>query len=383
MVSFYNHIDKASGKEISVKRVRISDLRPGMKTGEDVFSYNNQMIVPKGSVLDDKMITRLEFYSVLAVRIMDEEDGAQSDDQNEPQAGEITPSSNYSQRVRSSKQFKKFEQSFLANTETFKENLRDIAEGGKDIDSQAMINSITGLIAEDMTGVSVFDMLHNMRQYDDFTYMHSMNVSLICNVFGKWLGMSKADVDILTLGGLLHDIGKLKIPDNIIRKPDKLSPAEYNIIKTHSLQGYNILKEKTIDDNVRQCALMHHERCDGSGYPLGLTDDKINTYAKIVAIADVYDAMTAARVYRGPLCPFKVISIFESEGLQKYDGHYLLTFLEHVATTYMNNTVRLNNGMEGDVIFMNKNQYSRPMLQCGDKFIDLSREPELYIETFV
>ena len=384
MVSFYNQINvKLPVRRFPVKRVRISDLRPGMKTGEDVFSYNNQMIVPKGSVLDDKMITRLEFYSVLAVRIMDEEDGAQSEDQNEPQAGEIAPSSNYSQRVRSSKQFKKFEQSFLANTETFKEKLRDIAEGGKDIDSQAMINSITGLIAEDMTGVSVFDMLHNMRQYDDFTYMHSMNVSLICNVFGKWLGMSKADVDILTLGGLLHDIGKLKIPDNIIRKPDKLSPAEYNIIKTHSLQGYNILKEKTIDDNVRQCALMHHERCDGSGYPLGLTDDKINTYAKIVAIADVYDAMTAARVYRGPLCPFKVISIFESEGLQKYDGHYLLTFLEHVATTYMNNTVRLNNGMEGDVIFMNRNQYSRPMLQCGDKFIDLSREPELYIETFV
>ena len=104
---------------------------------------------------------------------------------------------------------------------------------------------------------------------------------------------------------------------------------------------------------------------------------------KVVAIADVYDAMTAARVYRGPLCPFKVISIFESEGLQKYDGHYILTFLEHVATTYMNNRVRLNNGLEGDVIFMNRNQYSRPMLQCGDQFIDLSREPDLYIETFV
>ena len=102
-----------------------------------------------------------------------------------------------------------------------------------------------------------------------------------------------------------------------------------------------------------------------------------------MAIADVYDAMTAARIYRGPLCPFKVISIFESEGLQKYDGHYILTFLEHVATTYMNNRVRLNNGMEGDVIFMNRNQYSRPMLQCADKFIDLSKEPDLYIETFV
>ncbi|MCR5687229.1 MAG: HD-GYP domain-containing protein [Lachnospiraceae bacterium] len=365
-----------------MKRVRISELRPGMKTAEDVYSYNNQMIVPKGSTLDDKMITRLEFYSVLAIRIMDETD----DVKTESTASESRPSDDniaYFQKVRNSKQFKKFEASFLENAEVFKESLKNIADNGAEIDSRQLINSITSLITADMTGVSVFDMLHNMRQYDDFTYMHSMNVSLICNVFGKWLGMSEEDVDILTLGGLLHDIGKLRIPDNIIRKPDKLSPAEYNIIKTHSLQGYNILKDKNINDNVKQCALMHHERCDGSGYPLGLTSDKINSYAKIIAIADVYDAMTAARIYRGPLCPFKVISIFESEGLQKYDSHYILTFLEHVATTYMNNRVRLNNGMEGDVIFMNRNQYSRPMLQCGDKFIDLSREPDLYIETFV
>ena len=362
-----------------MKRLRISDLRPGMKTGEDVFSYNNQMIVPKGSTLDDKMITRLEFYSVLAVRVMEESDETASTEVS----GDIAEDSHYFQRVKNSKQFKKFEKSFLEVADGFKDKLKSIAEGGAEIDGRSMVDSITSLIEGDMTGVTVFDMLHNMRQYDDFTYVHSMNVSLICNVFGKWLGMTNEDVDILTLGGLLHDIGKLKIPDNIIRKPEKLSPAEYNIIKTHSLQGYNILKDKNIDENVKQCALMHHERCDGSGYPLGLTDDKINPYAKIIAIADVYDAMTAARVYRGPLCPFKVIGIFESEGLQKYDGHYILTFLEHVATTYMNNRVRLNNGMEGDVIFMNRNQYSRPMLQCGDKFIDLSREPELYIETFV
>ncbi len=266
-----------------MKRVRVSDLRPGMKTAEDVLSYNNQMIVPKGSTLDDKMITRLEFYSVLAVRISDEEEEVEDNT-----SGEITENSAYSQKVKNSKQFKKFEESFLKTTEDFKGKLNYIAELGGEIDSAEMVKSITDLITEDMTGLSVFDMLHNMRQYDDFTYMHSMNVALICNVFGKWLGMPSNDLDILTLGALLHDIGKLKIPDTIIRKPDKLSPAEYNIIKTHSLQGYNILKDKNIDDNVKQCALMHHERCDGSGYPLGLTADKINPYAKIVSIADVY-----------------------------------------------------------------------------------------------
>lgn len=376
-----------------MKRVRTQDLHPGMKTAEDVFSYNNQMIVPKGSVLDDKIITRLEFYSVLAIRVMDDEekeefdlpehDKSKSDSSDESHSAEISEDSSYSKKVRASKQFKKFEKAFLSTAEEFEDSLNDIVEKGSEIDTDKLVHSVTDMISGEMTGISIFDMLHNMRQYDDLTYMHCMNVSLICNVFAKWLNMSDKDVEILTLGGLLHDIGKLKIPDNIIRKPDKLSPAEYNIIKTHSLQGFNILKDKDIDDNVKQCALMHHERCDGGGYPLGLTAEKINPYAKVVAIADVYDAMTAARVYRGPLCPFKVIGIFEAEGLQKYDSHYILTFLEHVATTYMNNRVRLNNGLEGDVVFMNKNQYSRPMIRCGDKFVDLSKEPELYIETFV
>lgn len=372
-----------------MKRVRTQDLHPGMKTAEDVFSYNNQMIVPKGSVLDDKIITRLEFYSVLGIRIMDEEEEVEKEEFSHSSSfgagneGDVSPDSSYSKKVRASKQFKKFEKSFLETTESFADSLNDIVEKGGKIDSNQLIHSVTDMISADMTGVSIFDMLHNMRQYDDLTYMHSMNVSLICNVFAKWLNLPEEDIEILTLGGLLHDIGKLKIPDNIIRKPDKLSPAEYNIIKTHPLQGFNILKDQEINDNVKQCALMHHERCDGTGYPLGLTSEKINKYAKIVSIADVYDAMTAARVYRGPLCPFKVIGIFEAEGLQKYDSHFILTFLEHIAMTYMNNRVKLNNGLEGNVVFMNKNQYSRPMLQCGDKFIDLSKEPELYIETFV
>jgi len=363
-----------------VKRVRTSELRPGMKTAEDVYSYNNQMIVPKGTVLDDKMITRLEFYSVLAIRVSDEED---SDEEDQKVASEISDDSSYSQKIKASKQFQEFEKTFLANTQLFKESLKAIAEDGAEVDTRQLLHGITDMITEDMTSVAVFDMLHNMRQYDDFTYMHSMNVALICNVFARWLNMPEDEIDIVTMGGLLHDIGKLKIPDNIMRKPDKLTPAEYNIIKTHSLQGYNILKEKNIDDNIKQCALMHHERCDGSGYPLGLNSEKINKFAKIVAIADVYDAMTAARIYRGPLCPFKVIGIFEAEGLSKYDSHYILTFLEHIATTYMNNRVRLNTGEEGDVVFMNKNQYSRPMIQCGNKFIDLSKEPDLYIETFI
>ncbi len=362
-----------------MKRVRTADLLPGMQTAEDVYSYNNQMILPKDTLLTDKMITRLEFYSILAIKIQDDSDEPEEEDFEE----EASPTSSYSEKVRASKLFKRFEKNFLDSTDNFKNNIHQIVEKNAPIDTDSMFRNVMSLIEDDMNSISVFDMLHNMRQYDDFTYMHSVNVALICNIFGTWLELPAEDIKTLTLCGLLHDIGKLMIPENIIRKPDRLSPAEYNIIKTHTLQGYNILMEYNISEAIKESALMHHERCDGSGYPLGIGENRINPYAKIVAIADVYDAMTAARVYRGPLCPFKVISIFETEGLQKYDSHYILTFLEHIANTYMNNRVRLSNGKEGDVVFMNKNSLSKPMIRCGKEFIDLSKETDIYIETFV
>ena len=128
---------------------------------------------------------------------------------------------------------------------------------------------------------------------------------------------------------------------------------------------------------------MHHERCDGTGYPLSIEGNKIDKYAKIIAIADVYDAMTSARVYRGPLCPFKVISLFEQEGIQKYDAKYVLTFLECVVNTYLQNRVLLSNGVEGDIVYINKNMLSKPVVKSGAEYIDLSTKPDLQIQDFV
>ena len=367
-----------------MKRVRTADLKPGMITGEDVYSYNNQMILPRNTALTDKMITRLEFYSVLAIRVAEEGDQIEEAPakSSEPEVP-LTNDATYSEKIRSSKEFQVFEKQYLKTTEEFEKKLNGIASGEIELDTKSLMNTVTELITPDMSSSSILNMLHNMRKYDDFTYMHCINVSLLNQILGKWLGLNDHDLEILTLGGLLHDIGKVTIPDEIIRKPAKLTPVEYNIIKTHTVQGYKILQKHNIDEGIKDIALMHHERCDGSGYPLNLTSDKISPFAKITAITDVYDAMTAARVYRGPLCPFKVIGIFEVEGYQKYESKYILTFLEHIAESYMNNRVHLSNGMDGDVVFLNKNALSRPMVQCGNEFIDLSKETDIYIETFV
>ena len=159
-----------------------------------------------------------------------------------------------------------------------------------------------------------------------------------------------------------------------------MTEAEYLVVKTHPTEGYKILQRYDVSEHVKNAALMHHERADGSGYPLGLVSNQIDKYAKMVAIADVYEAMTATRNYRGSLCPFTVIEAFEEEGLQKYDTQMIMTFLENIVNTYMLNRVGLSNGMSGDIIFINKQRLSRPVVKCGNDYIDLSKEKDVRID---
>ena len=361
-----------------MKRIKTKDLIPGYVLAEDVYSYNGQMILTNGTVLTDKIITRLEFYSIMSVRVEDEmqdvphEEALPAPELKEPPHSEI---------IKQSKDFTDFKNTFDDTLTDFKSSINNIVELNSPINTDELLNNTKSLINQAKnSSYSTMDMLHNMRQYDDLTFAHSMNVSLICNVFGGWLKMKPEEIDLLTLCGMLHDLGKLKIPDSIIKKPEKLTTDEYQLVKTHTVEGYHILKAQGVSEHIANSALMHHEKCDGSGYPLGLTADRIDTYAKIVGIVDVYDAMTSARIYRGPMCPFRVIELYESEGLQKYDAHFILTFLENVSNTYLHYTVQLSDGRAGKIIFINKNALSKPIVQCGDAMVDLSKEKDLHVD---
>ncbi len=372
-----------------MRRLYTSHLTPGMIVGEDVFSYANQLIIPRGHVLTDKTITRLEFYTVPYVKVKDTED----EDYDAPLSFDDTVSGSeamtiseslrdnppYSAFIKASPEFKKFKQEFDNTIDDFRGSINDIVQKGAEVNTNVLLDQATNLIQNTSNSADLFKMLHNMRQYDDLTFAHCMNVALISNILATWLRMSPEDVETATLCGLLHDIGKLAIPDQIIKKPAKLTDEEYKIVKKHTIEGYQILKPQKVSTHIKNAALMHHEKCDGTGYPFGITGDRIDKFAKIVAIADVYDAMTAARVYRGPLCPFEVIDIFEKEGLQKYEAEYILTFLENVVMTYMNNRVILSDGTEGDIVYINKAHLTRPMIQCTDKFVDLFEHPDLFI----
>ena len=157
-------------------------------------------------------------------------------------------------------------------------------------------------------------------------------------------------------------------------------------MKTHPVLGKKILNDKGFDPRILYAALQHHERADGSGYPRGLEEDEIDDFASIVAIADVYDAMTTARAHRDPLCSFQVISEFEKEGLQTFNTKYILTFLERIANTYNNSRVMLNNAKTGRVVYIYKSSLSRPVVQLDNgEIINLADNAfsDIYIKSIL
>lgn len=365
---------------MKISKILISQAVPGMVCAGDIYSFNNLLVIAMNTPLTDKIITRLKFYSIEEFSIF-----VDSDVPDEPIIEKGHTDSSFSetavniQWIKKTIEFKNFNKTFLNTVDEFSSELSSVARDNTPINAEQLINNCNNIIANCRNGLHVFDMLHCIRDYDDLTYVHSINVSLICNTIGIWLNMSKEDLDTLTLAGLLHDVGKLLLPPGLIDKPDKLTDEEFILIKTHTTKGYQALKDQNIDKRVKYAALMHHERCDGSGYPNGFTRHNIDSFAKIVAIADVYDAMTSTRVYRGPLCPFEIIALFEAEGYQKYDPQYLLAFLEGVALSYLHKQVRLSNNMEGEIVMVNKLALSKPIVHVEYAFIDLSKRTDLTV----
>lgn len=355
-------------------RVGLSELKSGMVTAKDII-VDEQLIVSKGVILSDTAIEKLKKYVVLGVEVEDEE--------YETSEKVVEQDKSYSERVKNSPEFSRFKNKFNDAAEDLQRTINDVVEKNKPLDIDVMLQPVMETIDSLDSKISVFAMMQNMRDYDDATYVHCVNVALICNIFSKWLDFTEEETKTATACGLLHDIGKLTIEKDIIQKPGSLTDDEYEIIKQHTIAGYNLLKNYHIDLHIKNAALLHHERCDGSGYPYGLTRNQIDSYAKMVAIADVYDAMTATRVYRDALSPFKAVSEFEEEGLQKYDTKYLMTFLENIENTYLLNRVKLNDGREGEVIFIHRDRPDKPTVKCGMDFIDLAIQKDLHIEKII
>ena len=376
-----------------MKEYQTKDLLPGMVTAIPVRTKRGQLIINPNVELTRTLISRLEFYGIASVQITENKqvatpmetpkDPAYFPAKSPVSAPSPVSDASYSQKLKSSPEFQRFQVDFTLRSQDLKNCFDAYLSDGGTVNKEELLSKTISLVSPKQTTLDVFDMLHNMRQVNDSTYAHSLNVAIISRIIGKWLHFSNEELDTLTLAGLLHDIGKTKIPDEVLNKDGKLTDEEFQMIRNHPKYGYDILKSQPLNSHIKKAALMHHERCDGSGYPMGLTMEEIDDYALIIVIADVYDAMTAARSYRAPLCPFEVIAEFEKDGLQKYKPKYILTFLENIANAYQNNRVMLSDGTSARIVLLNHRRLSKPLVQLDDgACIDLEKSP-LYIKAII
>ena len=364
---------------MKTKKVLTANLKPGMVAAEAAYTFTNHLVIQSNTTLTDDIIDKLKYYAVKSVKIFENDETADSGN-SAPATATETPT--YFERIQESEEFKEFSNEFDESLDTFKTQLNDIVVKNSDGIVDDMLGNITKILKRTRNPLHLLDMMQCMRGYDDLTYAHSLNVALICNIIGKWMRLSENDLNVLTTAGMLHDIGKLKIPAEIIKKPGKLTDEEFQQIRNHPQYGYEILRGKKLDSRIKLATLQHHERFDGSGYPKHLVGHDIDDFASIVAIADVYDAMTSDRCYRKGICPFPVLEQMELEK-NGYEPGALFTFMQHTVEAYINTEVMLSNGEKGRVVLINNNFLSRPIVITKDKTYDLSKDSNIQISSLI
>ncbi|MDW7661414.1 MAG: HD-GYP domain-containing protein, partial [Bacillota bacterium] len=184
-----------------------------------------------------------------------------------------------------------------------KEVFRNIRETGE-LDLERIKNNVEEALPDMIRNNDVLMRLNQLKESDDYTFQHSLRVSILATMVGKWLGYSQEELIELGEAGLLYDIGKMNIPEFIVKKDENVNAEEFELIKKHAQFGYSILlKTKGVSSNIKYAALHHHERMDGSGYPLRLRENQIHDFAKIIMVCDVFDAMITDRPYRKGVSP--------------------------------------------------------------------------------
>ena len=213
-----------------------------------------------------------------------------------------------------------------------------------------------GVVESVLRNARALASLSRLKSYDEYTFQHSVNVGVLAVSLGRRVGLGEEDLYKLSFGALLHDIGKMKIPDKILNKPGKLTPEEFEVMKKHTILGFKILaNQKGVDEREILPPLEHHERVSGEGYPFGKRDGDISLFGRICAIVDVYDAITSDRVYHKGLTPYEALSRMYSWVDRDFDKKLFEIFVKTVGIYPVGSVVVLSNGMIGIVEKQNPN----------------------------
>lgn len=348
-----------------MRRIDLDQVQVGAILAKTIMTLEGKVLLASGIELNEEYIKRLQFNGITEVYIEDE----------------ISKDIHVPEFIREE-----------IVTEA-KQLIRDTMMNSSiktSIDGKKVIEIVDRIISSILANGDIIVTLSDIRSVDDYTFSHSVNVCIYSLVIGIGLGYSGEKLRELGVGSILHDIGKVKVPQQILKKPGRLTADEFEEIKRHTYYGYEILRQtKGISMTAAYIALGHHERVDGSGYPHHLKNDNIHKAARIVAVSDVYDALSSDRVYRKKMMHHEAIDYITSLASYHFDQEIVDTFIRYVAYYPVRTAVVLNTGEKGLVSKYNRYLPTRPVVRVvmGEdgkmlprhKEIDLSEKLEYRI----
>lgn len=338
--------------------VRTRSLQEGMRIDQNIKDRLDRVLIAKGTHLAGYQIEALERMGVNGVYISEGEEDPEIPKEPEAEPTSATARNNISKlrtedpvKVKLSESIKK----------RVSEGIQFLYNDTDSPDFTSTSANITGNLLkaiEDNAAIAVD--ITALKVSDEYTFKHSVDVATMSMIVAKKMGMSHQDVYNIGIAGLLHDMGKSKIPLEILNKPARLTDEEFEVMKKHSVYGYQILKEKEeFSLPIAIAVLQHHEKMNGKGYPLGVTAEKISPYAKILSVVDVYDALVTERPYKKGMSQRDAIEIIMSM-TGELDINAMRGFLGSVILYPVDSVVQLSNGEKACVVENHSEAVLRP-----------------------
>lgn len=358
-----------SSLEGSIRKLKLFQLEPGMVVAKDII-VEERVLLTRGTVLKQEHIEKLmDLMHFDTVEMFTEKHNV---------INQLKYKNLSEVRI---KQAKKIKDDMVEMNSKIRSALKDIT-----LDKNIKTTSIQDICSSLMNEYKcedadlIFKGLMEKSEEDEELYKHSVDVAIISSMIGKWMGMEKRELRELVNSALLHDIGKLLLDKNLIKKKDAITEAEQQILKLHSKLGYKaIVGKQGVSNNISNGVLMHHERNDGSGYPIGLKEENIHPYAKIIAIADVFDASTSNRECYKKKTVFEALEEIKKLSLKELDNKICNLFLSKFMSLYTSEYAMLSTGKVCQIIKFNEYEISRPLVMVENEFIDLSKNRDISI----
>ncbi len=356
--------------KLVVKRffMRTRSLQKGMKIDQAIVDRRGRILIARGAIMDDYLIDSLLKLGINGVYIREGEE-----DPEEENISLMAKSVIEKTRVA--------DRSKVKLTESVKKR---VAEGIQylynNTDTQDFSDATNKITDELIRAISDNEAIavdiSTLKISDEYTFKHSVDVATMAMIVAKQHGLNDKEVYEIGIAGLLHDLGKSKIPNEVLNKPGRLNDEEFAIMKQHSVYGYEILKEKeNYSPSVLLGVLQHHEKMNGMGYPMGVSSEKMHLFAKILSVVDIYDALVTERSYKKAFSQRDAVEMIMSM-TQELDLNVMKSFLESMILYPVDTIVQLSNGEKAKVVQNNPGYILRPKvvgIETG-KIYDLGKD---------